>query len=98
MTQKEEERLMAQMRSNNIMDRKELGVLKSRAVKAIKIDNMIELIAALEMIKDFFQNRKKLMKEGLLKISSPKNQKIIETYLKKDEEELKIILHQFDVS
>ncbi len=98
MTQKEEERLMAQMRSNNIIDRKELGVLKSRAVKAVKIDNMIELIAVLEMIKDFFQNRKKSMKEGLLKISSPKNQKIIETYLKKDEEELKIILHQFDVS
>jgi inorganic pyrophosphatase len=97
MTQKEEERIMAEIRSRNILDRKDFNALKDSAVKASKNDCQMELIASIEEIRKHFSDRKKFMMKEYNKLSK-ENQKIIQEYINEDNDKMKNFERQFDVS
>ena len=97
MTQKVEERVMAEIRSKNVLDRKDFNSLKSQAMKSSKNDCQMELISIFEEMNQFINKRKEFMMKNFSKLSKI-NQEIILGYIKNDEEDLKEFQRQFDIS
>ena len=97
MTKKNEERIMAEIRSKNILDKKDFNALKNQAVKASKSDCQLELLSVMEEMANYFEERKKFMMKNFKELSK-ENQTSILKYLEEDKEKLKNFNQTFDIS
>ena len=97
MTKKNEERIMAEIRSKNILDEKDFNALKDQAVKASKLDCQLELLSVMEEMANYFKERKEFMMKNFKELSKEK-QTVILGYLEEDKEKLKNFNQTFDIS
>ena len=97
MTKKNEERIMAEIRSKNILDKKDFNALKDQAVKASKLDCQLELLSITEEVIKHFEERKKFMMKNFKELSK-ENQTSILKYLEEDKEKMKNFNQTFDIS
>ena len=97
MTKKNEERIMAEIRSKNILDKKDFNALKDQAIKASKLDCQLELLSVMEEMANYFKERKEFMMKNFKELSKENQTSILE-YLEEDKEKLKNFNQTFDIS